>query len=95
MASPIMRHPVFLGLTRPPMFGGLPFTWWVALAMGTLVLFLASGTLLAWAAALPLWLACRLGVRIEPRFFDLFAVALSRTPPTPNRALWGGDSYGP
>jgi type IV secretion system protein VirB3 len=86
---------VFVALTRPQMFAGVTYTWFVANAVIATELFLVFRS--AWVVALALVvhgvgvLAC---LR-EPRFFDLWLARVGRCPRVRNHGVWRCNSYRP
>lgn len=87
--------PVFLGLTRPAKFFGLPIGYFLGLMLGALIPFIALDEwkfMLLIPVAYPvLWLIADR----NPQLFEIMATVYSRTPPTKNRKLHDGDSYAP
>jgi type IV secretion system protein VirB3 len=89
------RDTVFVALTRPQMFAGVTYIWFVANAVISTELFLIFRS--AWVVALALVvhgvgvLAC---LR-EPRFFDLWLTRIGRCPRVRNHAIWRCNSYRP
>jgi len=84
-----------VALTRPQMFAGVTYTWFVANAVIATELFLVFRS--AWVVALALVvhgvgvLAC---LR-EPRFFDLWLARVGRCPRVRNHGVWRCNSYRP
>lgn len=89
------QTPVFLGLTRPPKFFGLPIGYFIGLLLGAVIPFIALNEwkfMLLIPVVYPvLWLIADR----NPHLFEILATIYSRTPPTKNRKLHGGDSYTP
>lgn len=89
------RDTVFVALTRPQMFAGVTYAWFVANAVISTELFLVFRS--AWVILLALMvhavgvLAC---LR-EPRFFDLWLTRVGRCPRVRNHAIWRCNSYRP
>lgn len=89
------RDTVFVALTRPQMFAGVTYTWFVANAVIATELFLIFRS--AWVILLALVvhgvgvLAC---LR-EPRFMDLWLTRVGRCPRVRNHAIWRCNSYRP
>lgn len=85
--------PVFLGLTRPPKFFGLPIGYFIGLMLLAVIPFIALNEwkfLLIIPVAYPvLWLIADR----NPHLFEIMATVYSRMPPTKNRELRDGDSY--
>lgn len=89
------EKPIFLGLTRPAKFGGLPMGYFIGLAMASAIPFIALND---WRFGLifilgygPLWL---LADR-HPHLFEIIGTVFTAMPPTKNRKLHGGDTYTP
>lgn len=87
--------PVFLGLTRPPKFFGLPIGYFIGLMLGALIPFVALDDwrfmLLVPVFYPVLWFVADR----NPHLFEIMATVFTATPPTKNRAIHGGDRYGP
>ena len=93
--EPLIVEPVYLALSRPPMWLGVPLDAAVPLAMlGVLVLLLAN-PLYALAVAIVGFGAARLIVRHEPNAFRLLNLALRTKWTNRDRRWWGGSSYSP
>jgi type IV secretion system protein VirB3 len=91
----IERDTVFVALTRPQMFAGVTYTWFVANAVIATELFLIFRS--AWVVAFAL-LVHGMGVLAclrEPRFFDLWLTRAGRCPRVRNHAIWRCNSYRP
>jgi type IV secretion system protein VirB3 len=89
------RDPVFSALTRPQMFAGVTYTWFVLNAVVTAELFLITKSFWAFAAAVVLHGIGVLAARDEPRFLDLWLTRMARAPRIPNFAAWRCNSYRP
>lgn len=89
------RDTVFVALTRPQMFAGVTYTWFVANAVIATELFLVFRS--AWVIALALVVhgAGVLACLREPRFFDLWLARIGRCPRVRNHAIWRCNSYRP
>jgi type IV secretion system protein VirB3 len=87
------RDPVFGALTRPQMFAGVTYSYFVLNAIVTIELFLLTKSFWALVAALVLHVIGYLGCLKEPRFFDLWLVKVSRCPRVKNAAFWRCNSY--
>lgn len=94
MAS-LERDPVFGALTRPQMFAGVTYSYFVLNAIVTMELFLITKSFWALLAALVLHLIGYVGCLKEPRFFDLWLVRASRCPRVRNFDFWRCNAYGP
>ena len=95
MAAALESRTVFVALTRPQMFAGVTYSFFVANAIVAAEVFLIFNSFWAIAVALALHLAGMALCLSEPRFFDLWITRVSRCPRVPNHALWGCNSYRP
>ena len=86
---------VFVALTRPQMFAGVTYSYFVANAIVATELFLIFRTIWALVAALLIHFAGMLLCLREPRFFDLWLTRLSRCPRIRNFSIWRCNSYRP
>jgi type IV secretion system protein VirB3 len=89
------RDTLFVALTRPQMFAGVTYSYFIANAVIATELFLIFRSIWALAAALIVHVAGVLMCLREPRFFDLWLTRLSRTPRVKNHAIWRCNSYRP
>jgi type IV secretion system protein VirB3 len=92
---PLRGDPLFLGMTRPALAWGVPFGAVVANATFTTLAFLASADLRAFALAVPMHALLYLVCLRDPRILELLWVRARQTPPVPNAAFWGAQSYRP
>lgn len=89
----LVRHKVHRALTRPQMFAGVTFNFFVLNAIVSLEAFLITKSW--WVAPVPVvmhvvgYLAC---LR-EPRIFDLWLTKVSKCPRVKNYSRWGCNSY--
>jgi type IV secretion system protein VirB3 len=91
----VERDQLFVALTRPQMFAGVTYSYFVANAVVATELFLIFRT--AWvlvAAVLVHFVGVLLCVR-EPRFFDLWLTKVGRCPRVRNYSVWRCNSYRP
>jgi type IV secretion system protein VirB3 len=95
MAGMFKRDTVFLALTRPQMFAGVTYSFFVLNAIISLELFLIFKTFWALGGALLIHLIGVLLCLREPRFFDLWITRMSRCPRVKNYKMWGCNSYRP
>lgn len=86
---------VFGALTRPQMFGGVTYTFFVANAIVTAELFLLTKSLWVLLLSVGLHLIGSLACLKEPRIFDLWLIRISRAPRVKNWAVWRCNSYMP
>ena len=91
----LARTPVFRALTRPQMFGGVTYSFFVINAAVTTEAFLMTRSFLALPIALIVHGAGYLASIREPRIFDLWLTKVSRTPRVRNWKRWGCNSYAP
>jgi type IV secretion system protein VirB3 len=89
------RDPVFAALTRPQMFAGVTYTWFILNAIVTAEVFLITKSLWALAAAIIMHLIGVVAARDEPRFLELWITKASRCPRVRNFAFWRCNSYRP
>lgn len=91
----VERDTLFVALTRPQMFAGVTYTFFVTNAILATEGFLLFRSIWVLLVALFVHLAgAALCVR-EPRFFDLWLVRVSRCPRIRNRKIWQCNSYHP
>ena len=95
MASVLKRETVFVALTRPQMFAGVTYSYFVLNAVLAAELFLIFKSFWAVGVALIVHLVGVLVCLREPRFFDLWIARVSRCPRVKNYRLWGCNSYRP
>ena len=89
------REPVFGALTRPLMFAGVTYSYFVLNAVVTLELFLITKSFWTLLVALGLHVLGYLGCLKEPRIFDLWLTRVSRCPRVRNFVYWRCNSYSP
>ncbi len=95
MAAMLNRSTVFVALTRPQMFAGVTYSYFVMNAVLAAELFLIFKSFWAIAVAGLIHLVGVLACLREPRFFDLWIARVSRCPRVKNYRLWGCNSYRP
>ncbi len=88
------RSPLFLGLTRPPKYLGLPVGYLAVLSMGIVLPFIWTKSfwlfLIGPIAYFVMWFVAD----NEPKFFEVLRVSYGKVRGTKNRDFWGGDSFG-
>jgi type IV secretion system protein VirB3 len=89
------RDPLFVALTRPQMFAGVTYSYFIANMVIATELFLIFKSAWVLLAALAIHLVGVLLCVREPRFFDLWMTRLSRTPRIRNYKIWRCNSYRP
>lgn len=94
MAS-IASDPVFVALTRPQMFAGVTYSYFIVNAVLATELFLIfhSAWVLLTAIGIHL-IGVMLSVR-EPRIFDLWLTRVRHCPRVGNYVIWRCNSYRP
>lgn len=93
--SDVERDTMFVALTRPQMFAGVTYSYFVANAVLATELFLIFRTIWAFAIAILVHLVGVLLCLREPRFFDLWLIKVGRCPRVRNYAIWRCNSYRP
>ena len=89
----IERDTLFVALSRPQMFAGVTYSFFVANLVVATELYLIFRS--AWVVALALiaHLCGSLLCLREPRFFDLWLARVSTCPRVRNYRVWGCNSY--
>ncbi|MDR6847833.1 MAG: type IV secretion system protein VirB3 [Sphingomonas sp.] len=95
MNAPLARDPVFGALTRPQMFAGVTYSFFVLNAVITMEAFLVTKSFLVLLLSLVIHLGGYLACLREPRFFDLWMTKLAQCPRGRNHAYWRCNSYCP
>jgi type IV secretion system protein VirB3 len=89
----LSRFPVHRALTRPQMFAGVTYSFFIINAAITTEIFLITKSFLALPAALIIHAIGYLACLREPRVFDLWITKVSRCPRVRNWQRWGCNSY--
>ncbi|MEA3012483.1 MAG: type secretion system protein VirB3 [Sphingomonadales bacterium] len=89
------RDTLFVALTRPQMFAGVTYSFFIANAVIATELFLIFKSIWVLAFALVLHVVGVLLCLREPRFFDLWLTRVGRCPRVKNFAIWRCNSYRP
>jgi len=95
MSGAFRRETVFVALTRPQMFAGVTYSYFVINAIVSAEIFLIFKSFSAIFVALAMHLLGVVACLREPRFFDLWITRVSRCPRVKNYRLWGCNSYRP
>ena len=93
--SRLEQDPLFVALTRPQMFAGVTYSYFIVNAVLATELFLVFRS--AWVLLVALvvhGIGAVLCVR-EPRFFDLWLTRVRRCPRIKNHSVWRCNSYRP
>lgn len=93
--SALHHTPVFRALTRPQMFAGVTFSFFIINMAVTTEAFLITRSFLALPVAVVVHGAGYLASLREPRIFDLWLTRVSRCPRVRNWSRWGCNSYAP
>ncbi|MES2495715.1 MAG: type IV secretion system protein VirB3 [Pseudomonadota bacterium] len=89
------RDALFVALTRPQMFAGVTYSYFVVNGVITTELFLIFKSVWVLAVALIVHAIGYIACLREPRFFDIWLVKASRCQRIPNYRLWSCNSYRP
>jgi type IV secretion system protein VirB3 len=89
----LVRHPVHRALTRPQMFAGVTYNFFVINLLVVTELFLITKSFWVLPAALLIHAIGYLACLREPRVFDLWITKVSRCPRVANWRRWGCNSY--
>lgn len=95
MAAQLERDVVFGALTRPQMFAGVTYSYFVLNAVVTAELFLITKSFWALLAAVVIHVVGYMACLKEPRIFDLWLTKVTRCPRVKNWAVWRCNSYRP
>jgi type IV secretion system protein VirB3 len=95
MTGELRRDTLFTALTRPQMFAGVTYSFFVINSVLAVELFLIFKTLeVLLTSALLHLVGVILSLR-EPRFIDLWLTRVRNCPRVKNYALWRCNSYRP
>ncbi len=86
---------LFVALTRPQMFAGVTYSYFVINAVICVELFLIFGSFWILLVALAIHLAGVLSCLKEPRIFDLWLTRVRTCPRVRNHKVWRCNSYHP
>ncbi|HYJ28822.1 MAG TPA: VirB3 family type IV secretion system protein [Allosphingosinicella sp.] len=93
--SRLEQDPLFVALTRPQMFAGVTYSYFIVNAVLATELFLVFRSIWVLLVALVVHgVGVVLCVR-EPRFFDLWLTRVRRCPRIKNHSVWRCNSYRP
>ena len=91
----VARAPVFRALTRPQMFAGVTYSFFILNAAITTESFLITRSFLALPIAFAVHATGYFACLREPRIFDLWLTKVRRCPRVGNWKRWGCNSYLP
>jgi len=89
----LARDPLFVGLTRPQMFAGVTYTFFIINGVVSTEFFLVFKSVWVILFALVVHGVGFLACLKEPRIFDLWLVRLARCPRVRNYKFWQCNSY--
>ena len=89
------RDPLFVALTRPQMFAGVTYSYFVINAVMATELFLIFHSAWVLLAAVVIHLVGVVLCVREPRIFDLWLTRVGTCPRVRNHAIWRCNSYRP
>ena len=95
MSAPLRQDILFIGLTRPQMFAGVTYSYFVINAVIGVELFLIFRS---WWVLLAALIIHGVGVLLhleEPRIVDLWLTRVRTCPRVRNHNLWRCNSYRP
>ena len=95
MSGSLERDTLFVALTRPQMFAGVTYSYFVANLIVATELFLIFRSAWVLAAAVAFHIAGVVLCMREPRIFDLWLARVSNCPRIRNHRVWGCNSYRP
>ena len=95
MAGELRRDTLFTALTRPQMFAGVTYSFFVVNAILAVELFLIFKSLNVLMVGVVVHLAGVLVCMREPRFFDLWIARVRYCPRVKNFRFWRCNSYRP
>ena len=95
MSDALERDTLFVALTRPQMFAGVTYSYFVANLIIATELFLIFRSAWVLLAAVCVHIAGVLLCLKEPRIFDLWLARVSKCPRIRNYRVWGCNSYRP
>lgn len=91
----LVREPVFTALTRPQMFAGVTYNFFVINALVTMEAFLVTKSFWVILVALLLHGFGTVACLGEPRIFDLWLLRARRASRLPGFGAWRCNSYTP
>lgn len=86
---------MFIGLTRPQMFAGVTYNFFILNLILVAELFLLFKSVWVLGFGVLLHLVGMVACLREPRIFDLWLTRVRRCPRVKNYGLWGCNSYRP
>jgi type IV secretion system protein VirB3 len=93
--SRLEQDPLFVALTRPQMFAGVTYSYFIVNAVLATELFLVFRSIWVLLIALVVHIVGVVLCVREPRFFDLWLTKVRRCPRIKNHSVWRCNSYRP
>jgi type IV secretion system protein VirB3 len=93
--SRLEQDPLFVALTRPQMFAGVTYSYFIVNAVVATELFLIFRSVWVLLVALLVHAVGAVLCVREPRFFDLWLTKVRRCPRIRNHSVWRCNSYRP
>jgi len=93
--SRLEQDPLFVALTRPQMFAGVTYSYFIVNAVLATELFLVFRSVWVLLVALVVHVVGAVLCVREPRFFDLWLTKVRRCPRIKNHSVWRCNSYRP
>ena len=90
----ISLHPIFAGMTRPPMFLGITIDYLMSTALFVVMLFMLFNSATFLILYIPLHILGWIGCKLDPNFFKVFIKKPNKFGMT-NKSIWGAISYEP
>ena len=95
MAGELRRDILFVALTRPQLFAGVTYSFFVINAVVAVELFLIFGSFWALLPAIVIHLIGMVASLREPLVVDLWLTRVRTCPRVKNHAFWRCNSYRP
>ena len=95
MAGELRRDTLFVALTRPQMFAGVTYSFFIINGVIAVELFIIFRTFWVLLAAVLIHFVGMVVSLREPRFVDLWLARVRNCPRVKNYALWRCNSYRP
>lgn len=95
MSEGLRQDTLFVALTRPQMFAGVTYTYFIINLIIAVELFLVFRSPWVLLAAVALHIVGMIVCVREPRFFDLWITRVRNCPRVRNHAFWRCNSYRP
>ena len=90
----IVIHPVYVAMTRPPMFLGVTLSYLAFAVLLSLLIFMPTHSLKYALVYIPLHLFGWIGCKLDANFFNVLSKKTVCSS-VANRKIWGCQSYEP